>query len=157
MLKKIIFALVLVCTIVSLSESQITRKRRDGLWWNALDDMHKTNYLIGYTKGMKIGAQAVLDSYIKGSRCYLNGKIDIEDISYKINFISADYMIYKIDSVYSDSTNLCLMLFHVYFLTLQEALGAHEADLYATYELFRRQDCDKFKTFKELEEYKLSY
>ena len=157
MFKKIIFSLVLVCTIVAISESQMGRKRRDGLWWNSLDEMHRVTYMIGYTKGIQIGSKAVLDSYIPGSKCYVNGKVDVDTLVYHMHFIHPDYMIYKVDSIYSDSTNLGLMLFHTYFLALQVVLGAPEEELQQMYYMFRREDCDKFRTFEELQDYKLPY
>jgi hypothetical protein len=158
MLKKIIFSLILICTIVSISESQMDRQRRDGLWWNSLDEMHRTNYMIGYAKGIQIGSQAVLDSYIKESKCYINGKVDVDTLLYNMYFVSPDYMIYKVDSIYSsDSTNLGLMLFHTYYLAIIEVFGASEEELRQMYYMFRREDCDKFQTFEELNNYQLSY
>ena len=157
MLKKIIFSLVLICTIVSISDSQLSRKRRDGLWWNALDDVQRFCYMLGYTKGIEIGSQAVLSSYVKGSKCYINGKVDVDTLIYYMRFIDSDYMTFKIDSFYKDSTNLGLMVFHIFYLALQEFLDVPEEEMRQMYYMFRREDCDKFQTFEELQNYKLQY
>lgn len=157
MLKRIIFSLLLVCTVVSISESQLERKRRDGLWWYALDEIKRMDYIVGYTKGIQIGAQSVLDTYVKGSKCYINGKLNVDSLLYYMTFIDINYMLFKIDSFYKDSTNLGLMLFHVYYLSLQEALETPEEYLRQIYYMFRREDCDQFQTFEELQNYKLSY
>jgi hypothetical protein len=158
MFKRIVFSLVLICTIVSISESQVDRKRRDGFWWDALDELHRVNYMIGYTKGIQIGSKAVLDSYIKDSRCYTNGKVDVDTLIYNMFFISPEYMIYKVDSIYnSDSTNLGLMLFHTYYLALKEVFGASQQELRQMHYMFRREDLAKFRSLEELKNYKLSY
>lgn len=158
MKKSFISILFLIIICYSLANSQVSRMRRDGLWWNALDESHKYNYIVGYAKGISLGSDIVISKYVKNSKCYNKGVASIDTVMNMLSKIDVDQMIYHIDSLYkADSTNLCLMTFHCFWIVANQLSNVPSYEVNNIISYYRREDCDKFRNIQELKEYKLSY
>ena len=158
MYKKIFFILLLIFVSQSIVFSQLSRMRRDGLYWTALDAQKKYNYVVGYSRGIFIGSNAVIEKYVKGSKCYKKSTAAIDSLTKSLYSLDVDYAIFRIDSMYkADSLNMGLMVFHSYLMVITQLSEGVTENFNQMYYYFRREDCDKFKSFDELKNYKLSY
>lgn len=156
--KRYIYLLLLLIIGYSLAISQISRMRRDGLWWQALEFSHKHNYIVGYSRGIVYGGNAAIERFKKDSRCYKKGEAFLDTVLNMLKKIDIEVMISKIDSVYkTDSTNLCLMTFHCFWIVSNQLANYNKEEIDNLLLYYRREDCDRFKSIQELKDYKLSY
>ncbi len=158
MAKKILYLLLFLLICQTAVFSQLSRMRRDGLWWEALDGNKKYNYVVGYSKGIFMGSDAVIERYIKGSKCYKRSRASIDSLSKKLLKINVDYLLYRIDSLYQkDSLNTGMMVFHTYWIAVNQLIDTPPKETNQMYYYYRREDCARFKSLQELRDYKLSY
>jgi acyl-ACP thioesterase len=141
-----------------MSFSQLSRMRRDGLWWSALDGSKKYNYVIGYSKGVSIGSKIVIDKFIEGSKCHRKATVSFDSLEKKLVRIDVNSLIDGIDSLYrTDSLNSGIMTFHSYWIVVNRLTGTPKEENDQMYYYYRREDCEKFKSLQELKDYRLSY
>ena len=57
-IKRIIVSILFLVIFQSVVFSQLGRMRRDGLWWSALDEPKKINYVLGYARKVFIGSRS---------------------------------------------------------------------------------------------------
>ena len=162
-IKRIIVSILFLVIFQSVVFSQLGRMRRDGLWWSALDEPKKINYVLGYARGVFIGSGVVVDKYLKGSKCYKKAMSSIDSLKRQFLKVDLNYLIYRIDSLYridtvkADSSILGMMVFRSYWVIVNQLTGAPEKETEQMFLYLRREDSDRFKTFQELKDYKLPY
>jgi hypothetical protein len=160
-LKKLFGLFLLFFTISILfstqSEAQFTRSRRDGLWWTSIDGPNKYFYVVGYYFGASLGAEIVTENFPENSRCKKKAMDSFNSFGKELLNFNPEYLIFKTDSLYSDSTNLCLMGFHSLIIVSIQAMGYDSNFVKQKIDLFKKEDCDKFKSIEDLKKYKLPY
>jgi hypothetical protein len=158
---KSIFYLAILTLLLFANEqssAQFDRMRRDGLWWGDINLAERSSYLYGYNKGIVAGSKIVVDKFIIGSKCRKKSKTIADSLQKEILIFNPEYISFRIDSLYKkDSSCLGLMVFHAYWLVVNQLLSKDEKYVSDLLIYYRREDCDKFKTLQELKDYKLPY
>jgi hypothetical protein len=158
--KSVFYTLILIFLLFGSEQSsaQFDRMRRDGLWWGDINLGERSSYLIGFNRGVVAGSKIVADKFIEGSNCKKKTKIIKDSLQREILVFNPDYVSFRIDSLYKkDSSCLGLMVFHAYWIVVNQLLSDNDKYVQDLLVYYRREDCDKFKNLQELKDYKLSY